>query len=187
MPSTRHRPRLLIATLASALLLAGCGGSSHQPHVASLATPAGGSSGHSSTRSLSSNQGIPDPHGAPRESLDATNAQNAALAKPYDHCVGPYHYGRDYKAFLAAASRCVRLIPLPPWQYDPSNPQARAYIGSVVTCLQARGYHVTAFLYKPDKPFSPIWDVVHPASHGLFGYTARTRAALDSCQQQALR
>jgi hypothetical protein len=48
----------------------------------------------------------------------------------------------------AAQAACANLVPLPPWQYDPANPQAMGFVQRVVACLHQHGIHY-AQVVKP--------------------------------------
>jgi hypothetical protein len=196
MPNPGTRPRTsrrtgicahaLAATcpLAVVLLLAGCGGSSHQPQVASLSTH-GSTNSHAS---LSASEGVPDPDGRPREPLNATTAQEAALYDPYFACLRAHKYVDQFTAGarLAVAAKCEHLEPLPAWQVDPSNPQARAFVGRTVTCLEARGYHAMAALVTNIPIQAPSWFINYSPNNVNSG-PRRPTGAQDACQQQALR
>jgi hypothetical protein len=173
--------------LTAALLLAGCG-ESHQPQVASLPTQGGPSTHRSAVASQSLNEGIPDPGGRPRQPLNATNAQLAALYVPYTACLRAHNYVDEISASsrLAVAAKCEQLAPLPAWQVDPSNPQARAFVGRTVTCLQARGYHARAVLITNDPIQAPSW-FINYSPNNLNYAPSRPAGAQDACQQQALR
>jgi hypothetical protein len=191
-PETRPRTsrptgictRALAATcpLAIGLLLAGCGGSSQKPQVASLATH-GSTTSHDS---LSASEGVPDPDGRPREPLNATNAQEAALYNPYLACLRAHKYVDQLTASarLAVAAKCEHLQPLPAWQVDPSNPQARTFVGRTVTCLEARGYHAGAVLVTNDPIQAPSW-FINYSPHNLNYAPSRPTVAQDACQREA--
>lgn len=185
-PRTGISARALAATcsLAVALLLAGCGGSSHHPQVASLSTH-GSTSAHAS---LTASEGVPDPDGRPREPLNATDAQEATLYDPYFACLRAHNYVDQLTAStrLAVAAKCERLEPLPAWQLDPSNPQARAFIGRTVTCLEARGYQARAALVTNIPIQAPSWFINYSPTNLNSGPGRPTRAQ-DACQQKALR
>jgi hypothetical protein len=185
---TRHRPFRRAGTLTAALLLAGCGGASHQPQVASLPTHGSAGSHRSASTALSESEGVPDPDGRPREPLNATTAQAAALYDPYLACLRAHKYidQSSAKSRLAVVATCEHLEPLPPWQVDPSNPQARAFIGRTVTCLEARGYHARADLITTVPFEAPFWYINYSPS-GLNYSPQRPTAAEDTCHQQALR
>ncbi len=184
----RFRASLAAAGLTAAVLLAGCGGASHQSQVASLATSGNGHA-HASTGSAPSASGaIPDPDGRPRASLDDTNAQFNALYGPYDSCLRAHNFinAKTASAQLAVASACEKLEPLAAWQVDPANPQARAFIGRTVSCLDGRGYHTTAVLLGSLPDQAAMWTIRYSPSR--LNYTPqRPVTAQDACQQQALR
>jgi hypothetical protein len=174
--------------LTAAPLLAGCGGESHQPRVASLPTHGGASTHRSAAATQSPNAGIPDPGGRPRQPLNATNAQLAALYVPYTACLRAHDYvdAMSASSRLAVVVKCEHLAPLPAWQVDPSNPQARAFVGRTVACLQARGYHARAALITSDPIQAPSWFINYSPNNLNYAPT-RPTGAQDACQQQALR
>jgi hypothetical protein len=181
--SFRQPFRLLAAGCLSstALMLAGCGGSSHPAAVASL----GGQSRASTRIALSSNQGVPDPDGRPRDTLDATDKQERALWGPYYACLRAHDYvdQSTIPARLAVVAKCKKIEPLPVWQFDPANPQARAFIGSVVACLQRSGFHARAALVTNGPMQPPDWEVRYPSYN--IQIKPKTLAAQNACQRQA--
>jgi hypothetical protein len=177
---------LVPASLTAALLLAGCGGAAHQAQVASLPTHGTGSSSHRSA-SVTANAGVPDPDGRPRAPLNGTAKQFAALYDPYFGCLRAHRFidAIGTKAQLAVAAKCEKLDPLPAWQVDPSNPQARAFIGRTVSCMEARGYHARAVLDPSMPDAAAIWAVEYSPKDLITEH--RTTVAQNACQQQALR
>jgi len=101
---------------------------------------------------------------APRQRLDDTNAEDLALQKPYDDCMK--RHGLSPKGLLlgggrtapsqavadAAKKECNPLIPLPPWEFDPANPEAKDFARAVVQCLKAKGVK-----YVEVNPDGPGW------------------------------
>lgn len=96
--------------------------------------------------------------GRPRETLFMTNAQLDALNKPYNDCLNTQapppkptnvQAGQamaavpitpDYeRAYEQAQITCHNLDPLPPWQYDATNPRSLAFVDAVVSCLRQHG------------------------------------------------
>jgi hypothetical protein len=205
MPITAIRPRPLPRTghgapgfarvlaaaclLTAALPLAACGGTSDGPRVASLPGHGSASSHRFASTAPSQNAGIPDPDGRPRVSLNATNAQLAVLYKPYFACLRAHKYidAVSASAKLAVAAKCEHLEPLPAWQVDPSNPQARAFVGRTVTCLQAQGYHARAVLVTSLAIQAPSWFIKYSPNNDNYYVPPRTRIAQDACQQKALQ
>jgi hypothetical protein len=86
---------------------------------------------------------------APRERLDDTEADWQALIKPYDDCMKRHGLGAKgarldgtmpSKAVTDAANKeCQPMYPLPPWELDPANPEAKDFARDVVKCLKAKG------------------------------------------------
>jgi hypothetical protein len=174
------------AALSTALLLAACGAGSHTAQVASLS--AHGKPSAAGTKSLGIDNGVPDPDGRPREPLNATAKQEAALYDPYFACLRAHRYVDQFSqsAKLTVAAKCQKLEPLAAWQVDPSNPQARAFIGRTVSCLEAKGYHARAVLVTNVAIEPPSWFIKY--SPNRLNYTPhRPEATEDACQQKALR
>jgi hypothetical protein len=168
--------------LALASALSACGGSSHSATVASLAGH------HTQSGKTTANAGVPDPDGRPRESLYQTVHQLTAMMAPYDNCLfvkhNPLPKNSGYNARLrAGGAACIKMMPLPPWQLDPANPQARAYIGRVVTCLQQKGYHAAAAMSPNNGISTQAWTVDYTPQ--IVSVQARTEAAQEACQHQA--
>jgi hypothetical protein len=144
---------------AAALLLAaamgtttGCGSepeSTSTPRVATLASAAAPSSAPS-----------PAAPKRPRERLDGTSEDWEVMVKPYEDCLveqgisakgqplggksngGPAIQpgGIDEKKYEAADAVCrPKYYPLPPWEYDPANPEAKDFARDVVACLKRKG------------------------------------------------
>ena len=98
----------------------------------------------------------------PRQRLDETAADYEALIKPYDDCMK--RHGLNAKGFLpgsglkqpsaavaaAAKQECNPLIPLPAWELDPANPEAKDFARAVVQCLKGKG--VKFVEVNPDGP-----------------------------------
>jgi hypothetical protein len=84
----------------------------------------------------------------PRARLDGTDADFQALAKPFYDCMKA-HGQTQVKGFasgdgvpkgLAAAQKaCEDRWPLPAWELDPANPEAKDFARAVVKCLRGKG------------------------------------------------
>ena len=157
-----YPPRLCSMALVAAVVVLGgsaCSSSSGagqsqagQPQVATLQ-----SAGPSSAPSSAAAQ-------APRQRLDDTYAEDVALQKPYDDCMK--RHGLGPKGLLlgtdrkepsqavadAAKKECNPLIPLPPWEFDPANPEAKDFARAVVQCLKGKGVK-----YVEVNPDGPGW------------------------------
>ncbi len=94
----------------------------------------------------------PIPRSRPREQLDASSSQTAALYAPYQQCLAEHvargqinsshvHKGvpRWKTASPVALKACLPYKPLPPWQYDPANPKALGFAEQVAACLHRHG------------------------------------------------
>jgi hypothetical protein len=129
--------------LVAALALFGAGACSAgqpkaaAPTVATLTNPS----------TVASRPASPSPE-RPRRRLDDTAADTAALEKPFDKCMGAHGQtivkGFDQntdlpKATKAAQDACLKFWPLPPWEEDPANPEARDFARDVVKCLKNKG------------------------------------------------
>ncbi|WFE61265.1 hypothetical protein [Micromonospora sp. WMMD712] len=96
----------------------------------------------------------------PRERLDDTEEDAKARVRPYEKCMadhgvdvhreraGGVTTGRIGKANKA----CENLLPLPPWELDPANPEARDFARDVVACLKEKGVR-----YVEVNPDGPGW------------------------------
>ena len=87
---------------------------------------------------------------APRERLDDTPEDYEALIKPYEDCMKRHGLGSKgqrasdgkmpSKSVADAADKeCQPLMPLPPWELDPANPEAKDFARDVVKCLKEKG------------------------------------------------
>ncbi|GLY33958.1 hypothetical protein Kisp02_73230 [Kineosporia sp. NBRC 101731] len=98
----------------------------------------------------------------PRERIDMTEQESEALLKPYQDCM--FEHGVDIRSsreqrtakeqasggmsaatskddarWTAAESACSQFYPLPAWEKDPANPEARDFARAVVVCLKNKG------------------------------------------------
>ncbi|MFI6130090.1 hypothetical protein [Micromonospora sp. NPDC051141] len=83
----------------------------------------------------------------PRARLDDTDEDTRARYAPYEKCMT--EHGVDIRRTRAegvtsgpigAANRaCGNLLPLPPWELDPANPEAKDFARDVVACLKEKG------------------------------------------------
>jgi hypothetical protein len=142
-------------TVAAALLVAagmatatGCTSepeSSGTPRVATLASAPAASSAPSSAAPQ-----------RPRERLDGTSEDWEVMVKPYEDCLARHGLSPkgqriggdkaarpsriDEKKYEAADADCrPKYYPLPPWEYDPANPEAKDFARDVVACLKGKG------------------------------------------------
>jgi hypothetical protein len=100
---------------------------------------------HAAARRWPAERGL-DATARPREMLFETAAQDTALYQPYDDCLtlhatrsGPPWVPSYKLAGAGAQAACRSYDPLPPWQYDASNPQSMAFVDAVVACLHVNG------------------------------------------------
>jgi hypothetical protein len=89
----------------------------------------------------------------PRERLDMTQDEREALYVPYEKCMTKHGVpsrkltqagtAPASDATLKKASKaCDQLIPLPPWEKDDNNPQAKDFERAVTKCLQKNGIKI---------------------------------------------
>ncbi len=116
--------------------VASASGSDPQAKVATLETGAARTSS-------------PKPSGKEiRERIDMTEAEKQALQKPYMKCMKQHGtdvlarrgagQGPDAKSDAANAA-CESLLPLPAWELDPANPEAREFAQKERDCLKGKG------------------------------------------------
>ena len=185
----RSRSSLLAgATVVIALAATGCSSGTHQPQVASVATIAasGGSVSAGSPSTSASSAGATSSR--PRERLDATASQLQAVEAPWNQCLTAHGAGRKDKPTqaveTAAQAACAHLQPLPPWQYDPANPQAMGFVEQVVACLHQHGVKYAQVQNPPGQGRIEI------ALGGPQNDSASVGAGLElipTCDQQVLR
>lgn len=138
------RPSAMAVTLTlAAVVLAGCSKTSSEPQVATIAPTSQAAPSESGTAADPSPTASPTPSGEPlRERLDMSVDELQALWRPHDECMESHGssaketQGATYDEALAA---CQQLVPLPPWEADRSNPDARTFWQAVVDCLHGKG------------------------------------------------
>lgn len=151
----RGFPGLALVTAAALCMAAGCSSepapSGDAPKVATLA----------SAPAPAKTSAEPAPE-RPRERLDMTDAEFDAVMEPYRKCMekhgvnergvpvtgvpddsGPVavpQSAADRKKYDAADRECrEKYYPLPPWEHDPANPEAKDFARDVVKCLKRKG------------------------------------------------
>jgi hypothetical protein len=87
----------------------------------------------------------------PRERIDMTSDERDALQVPYHKCLKSHGLsdldakkaedaGKTGGPAADAARYCEEhYLPLPPWEQDPANPEARDFAVAVVKCLKSKG------------------------------------------------
>ncbi|MEV4347713.1 hypothetical protein AB0J83_24930 [Actinoplanes sp. NPDC049596] len=147
--------RLLVAAVALSALTA-CGTSAAETDTAKVATL--------QSPSAAAGKATPKPAAQrPRERLDTTPEEFEALLGPYNKCLaehggiakgstiqqqrkqaqagpaGPAS-GAQTAKFDAANKICEpQYYPLPPWEKDPANPEAKDFARATVKCLKQKG------------------------------------------------
>jgi hypothetical protein len=139
--------------LAAAALLTAAGCTSEPaprdaPEVATLASP--------DSKPSASASAVPE---RPRERLDDTAEDWEAMVRPYEKCMAGYGVSPkgirlegktgdgameagvvDEKTYKKADADCrPKYYPLPPWEHDPANPEAKDFVRDVVKCLKGKG------------------------------------------------
>jgi len=114
-----------------------------KPEVATLQSASPASASASASASAAAQ--------APRERIDGTAEDFEILLKPYENCMKEHGLtpkgallGTDSKVPSkavgdAANKACQPLYPLPPWERDPANPEAKDFARDVVKCLKEKG------------------------------------------------
>lgn len=125
----------------------------------------------------------------PRQRLDDTDADYQTLLKPYQNCMKAHGRtndkentgwasGDDVPPEQAAAQQaCQNFWPLPPWELDPVNPEAKDFARAVVKCLKGKGV----------KYVETTADGIGIAAGGPKnddGSITRTGEFLDDCQRE---
>ncbi|MEU8241075.1 hypothetical protein AB0C07_22760 [Actinoplanes missouriensis] len=149
-----RRNAVLTFAVVALTAVPGCGSSGEQettgagsaPRVATLQSAVATSSASASKKAE-----------RPRERLDMTAEEYEVLLEPYNKCMREQGFdpvGSRKKAGLAAepvdgerakaAERANQVcepqfLPLPPWEKDPANPEARDFALDVVKCLKREG------------------------------------------------
>ena len=149
--SSIRRSRHLALVLATAVVLTGSACSKEpsrqdSPQVATLSSAG-------STPAASASAGAD----RPRERLDTTPEEFEAMLKPYNKCVRdqgaiPKQDWNDRKPTKADIEKLEkadrfcnpRYFPLPPWEKDPANPEAKDFARDVVKCLKGKGIEYVA-------------------------------------------
>jgi hypothetical protein len=87
----------------------------------------------------------------PRQRLDDNEEDYQALIKPYGACMrkqgmpggkmgSGWASGDDVPPEQKRAQEaCEQFWPLPPWELDPANPEAKDFARDVVKCLKSKG------------------------------------------------
>jgi hypothetical protein len=73
-----------------------------------------------------------------------TDDDLAALYQPYNQCLADNGVTSDDQLEAkqqadVVTQTCQPLYPLPPWEYDPNNPDARDFVDAVINCLRDKG------------------------------------------------
>ena len=135
--------RLGLALVATAAILGagGCAGTTpaaQPPQVASIVQPSAGASASALAE-------------RPRHRLDETEADYKALIAPLLKCMREHGVttekeatnwdsGNNWsKAHRTAQKACERFFPLPAWEQDPANPEAKDFTQKEIKCLRAKG------------------------------------------------
>jgi hypothetical protein len=92
----------------------------------------------------------------PRERLDTTPEEFEAMLEPYYKCVNDHGAknkqewrGKPTQADIDKLEKADKVCnplyyPLPPWEKDPANPEAKDFARDVVKCLKGKGIRYVA-------------------------------------------
>nr|WP_221380133.1 hypothetical protein [Actinoplanes polyasparticus] len=146
------RRHLWAASAIALVALSGCGEPAKEQgaKVATLASAAAEPSEKASAKPQ-----------RPRERLDTTPEEYEAMLVPYNKCMkehggfvkGGAGSGSELrpaeKAEMDKSEEANRIcepqfLPLPPWEKDPANPEARDFARDVVACLKDKGVKFVA-------------------------------------------
>jgi hypothetical protein len=151
-----------------------------EPEVASLIP--------SSVAASASASAAPKPE-RPRQRLDDTEADYQALIKPYRACMKAHGRTNDKEqsgwaggdgvppAQEAAQKACQNFWPLPPWEQDPANPEAKDFARDVVKCLKGKGV-------KYVETTADGIGIAAGGSKNDEGSITKTGEFLDDCQRE---
>jgi hypothetical protein len=136
---------VLLAVLAAGAACSSDSPESEAPKVATLSSP------DSTPAASAPASAAPE---RPRERLDTTPEEFEAMLGPYNKCMvangakNKQDMGRGPRPATKAEMReyekanriCEPLhFPLPPWEKDPANPEAKDFARDVVKCLKGKG------------------------------------------------
>lgn len=194
--------------------LAGCGSGAPASAAASTTRPARtrpAVSGHAQMQRASrpsserdhrpaqtASSAPPPPRSRPREQLDATSSQLEALYAPYDSCLARHVSPSEIKRFAghhihilpykmagpAGLKACLPYKPLPPWQYDPTNPKALGFVEQVVACLHQNGVRYAQVI---DRAGVGEIEISLGGSHNDSSSVSKGMADIPMCDQKVLR
>lgn len=141
------RKQLMAALCSAVLLVGGCSTADEDPPAA------GGKTSEAEVATLQT--GAPTPAASatptqaerPRERLDDTPEDQKERLKPYVKCMSDHGVdiaklrsdGTGSNGASEASKACEHLMPLPPWEFDPANPEAKDFARDVVKCLKGKG------------------------------------------------
>ncbi|WKU06983.1 hypothetical protein [Micromonospora sp. HUAS LYJ1] len=142
------RKQLMAALCSTVLLVGGCSTADGDPPAAS-----GGKTGEAEVATLRTGaptltaSATPPQAERPRERLDDTPEDKKERLKPYMKCLTEHGVditkrrsdGTGAEGTSAASKACEHLMPLPPWEFDPANPEAKDFARDVVQCLKGKG------------------------------------------------
>ncbi|MEV4640635.1 hypothetical protein AB0J80_25155 [Actinoplanes sp. NPDC049548] len=144
MVGKRGAGRLLVA-LAMLVPVQACSSGSGQDGDRQVATLASAGSTPAASASAAAAK-------RPRERLDTTPEEFEAMLVPFNKCVrehgakpkedwrGQVPSKSEIQKLEAANKACEPLYyPLPPWEKDPANPEAKDFARDVVACLKGKG------------------------------------------------
>jgi hypothetical protein len=79
----------------------------------------------------------------PRQRLDMTPEEIQQLFETYGQCLADNGFKKgpsmDVSKAAPAEAACLSKKPLPPWEYDVSNPESRDFAHKLAQCLRDKG------------------------------------------------
>lgn len=154
----RRSQALVVAAIALAAVSA-CGSGTDKPAAQGGGAQGGGAKVATLESAAPKTAATTKAPERPRERLDTTPEEFEALLGPYNKCLkglgvntkdlkrdaGPGDVaapatGPEAEKMDKAARECEeKFYPLPPWEKDPANPDARDFARGVVKCLKGKG------------------------------------------------
>jgi hypothetical protein len=144
MISLRALQALMVAAAVAATGIACSSTEPDPPPVASLVTQ---QSAAEPSTAASSAAALKAAEERPRERLDMTAEESEALRQPWEKCMTEHGVSKkdmrnlkfDETAKGAPAKACESKRPLPAWEWDPKNTEAKDFWYKVAKCLRGKG------------------------------------------------
>jgi hypothetical protein len=123
----------ILCGIVAVVFLAGCSTSSPPDEkIATLESPG-------APQSAPSKSGTPEEE-RPRERLDMTVEEKESMQQVWLRCLDTHGVTkRVMDQDPSAKAVCLPKEPLPPWEYDPANPESSDFVHRLVQCLRRKG------------------------------------------------